>query len=99
MPEANTGVVEIDDFEAEVIETMIDFVYNEEIQEKKKITTDLLHAADKYNLTDLVEFCINHFMSNFTVESVLDIILVAHHINQKELLDSAMDFFIKTKGM
>ena len=63
MTEANSGKVEIDDFGVDVIETMIYFIYNDEIQDKKKITANLLRAADKYIIVDLVEFCLEHFMS------------------------------------
>merc|ERR1739844_324708 len=87
MTEANSGVVKIDDFDAEVIETMIDFIYNDEIQEKKKITADLLRAADKYNLADLVEVCVEHLKSSFSMDSVLDVLVVADLTNEKELFD------------
>ena len=63
MPEANSGVIKIDDFEAEVIEAMINFIYIDDIYDKKKITANLLRAADKYIIVDLVEFCLEHFMS------------------------------------
>ena len=98
MAEAISGVVKIDDFDSEVIETMIYFIYNEEIQEKKMISADLLKAASKYNLADLVELCIEHFKSNLSLDSVLDVLIVAHQTNQKELFDAASDFVAKNKG-
>ena len=98
LPEANSGVVKIDDFEAEVIETMIYFIYNEEIQEKKKITANLLRAADKYNIGDLVKFCIKHFKSNFSLDTVLDILVVAHLMDEKELFYAGADFVKKNVG-
>ena len=95
MSEAQSGVVEIDDFKADVIEAMIDFIYNDEIKEKKKITANLLRAAEKYNIGDLVEFCIEHLKTNLSLDSVLDVLVVAHLINEKELFDAASDFFKK----
>ena len=92
MVEANSGEIKIDDFEAEVIETMIYFIYNDEIQDKKKITADLLRAAEKYNLVDLVELCVIHLKSSLSLDSVLDVLVVAHLTNQKELFDAASDF-------
>ena len=99
MAEANSGEVKIDDFGVDVIETMIYFIYNDEIPDKKKITAELLRAADKYLIADLVEFCIEHFMStSFSLDSVLDILTVAHLINQKDLFDAASDFIKKNQG-
>ena len=77
---------------------MIHFIYNDDIQDKKKVTANLLRAAEKYNITGLVEFCIDHFMSNFSLDDVLDVLVVAHLINQKELFDAALDFVNKNKG-
>ena len=45
-----------------------------------------------------MEFCINHFMSSFSLDDVLDVLVVAHLINQKELFDAATDFVHKNKG-
>ena len=98
MPEANSGVIKIDDFEAEVIETMIYFIYNDEIQEKNKITAHLLRAADKYNIGDLVEFCIQHFKLNFSSDTVLDILVLAHLMDEKELFYAGADFVKKNVG-
>ena len=98
MAEAKSGEVKIDDFEAEVIEAMIYFIYNEEIQEKSKITTNLLRAADKYNIGDLVEFCIEHIKSNFSLDSVLDTLVLAHLMDEKELFDAASDFVKENIG-
>ena len=98
MTEGNTGEIKIDDFDAEDIETMIEFIYNDQIQEKKKITPDLLRAAEKYNLAHLVNFCVEHLMSSLSLDSVLDVLVVAHLTNQKKLLDAATDFFKKNQG-
>ena len=45
MAEASSGKVEIEDFEAEVVETMIYFIYNDDILNKKKITADLTSSG------------------------------------------------------
>ena len=58
----------------------------------------MLKAADKYNLADLVKFCVEHLKSSFSLESVLDVLVVAHQTNQKELFDAASDFVKKNQG-
>merc|ERR1712156_860608 len=77
---------------------MIYFIYHDEIQDKKKITANLLRAADKYNITELMEFCMEHLKSSLSLDNVLDVLVVAHRINQKEIFDAASDFVYKNKG-
>ena len=45
MNEAKSGVVEIDDFEVEVIETMIYFIYNDKILDKKKYYCEFVRSS------------------------------------------------------
>ena len=74
------------------------FTYNEEIHDEKKITANLLRAADKYNIGDLVKFCIQYFKSNFSLDSVLDILVLAHLMDEKELFDAGSEFVKKNIG-
>ena len=59
----------------------------------------MLRAAEKYNLVDLVEICVEYyFKSGFSLDTVLDVLVVADLINQEELFDAATDFVMKNKG-
>ena len=56
-------------------ETMLYFLYNEEIKDDKLINPNLLFAADKYNIAKLVKICIQHLKTNLSKENALDILL------------------------
>ena len=56
-------------------ETMLYFLYNEEIKDDKLINPNLLFAADKYNIAKLVKICIQHLKKNLSKENALDILL------------------------
>ena len=56
-------------------ETMLYFLYNEEIKDDKLINPNLLFAADKYNIAKLVKICILHLKTNLSKENALDILL------------------------
>ena len=60
MNEARSGKVEIDDFEAVTVETMVYYMYNDNVLDEKMIDSDLLRLAEKYNIITLVDF-FNHF--------------------------------------
>lgn len=54
--EVKTGRVEIEDVDPETLELLIKYIYTDLVEEKD-CSTDLLTAADKYNLTALFAKC------------------------------------------
>ena len=42
--------------------------------------------------------CVIHLKSSLSLDSVLDVLVVAHLTNQKELFDAASDFVKKNQG-
>ena len=97
MIEARSGVVEIEDFKAEAVETMIYFMYNDSVMDKKMINTDLLRLAEKYNVKSLVEYCVNHLEENLSLENALDVLVASHLTNQKYLFDATSNFVYANK--
>ena len=62
-----------------ITETLIYFLYNEDIQDKTLVNLNLLYAADKYNVPRLVEICAAYLKLSLYVFNVLDILVAAHH--------------------
>ena len=54
--EAKTGRVVIKDVDPETIEVLVKYIYTDAVEEGER-TTELLAAADKYNLTALFKVC------------------------------------------
>ena len=98
MTEAKLGEVKIDDFKAETIETLIHYLYNQEVKDAKLINTDLLLFAEKYNISGLLMICCVHLKSNLSTENALDVLLTAHLTNQEGLFSAASQFVYKNKG-
>jgi len=90
--EAKSGVVEIEDFDFDTVETLIYFLYNNDIQDKKLINTKLLYAADKYNVSGLVKMCVSFLKCNLSVDNALDVLIASHHLNQQDLFKAASNF-------
>ena len=97
MKEAKSGEIEINDISAETMETFLYYLYHEDVEEKV-VDTNLLFAADKYNIAGLVKVCNEYLKSNLSVENCLDVLLSAHLMNQKELFRAASDFANQNKG-
>ena len=80
------------------METLIYFLYNEDIQDKKLVNLNLLYATDKYNAPKLVEICAAYLKLSLSVVNALDILVAAHHTNQQDLFKAASNFVCENKG-
>ena len=54
MVEDRTGVVEIEDIEAETLEKLLEFIYSDQIEDMDDHLYRLFYAADKYEVKGLV---------------------------------------------
>lgn len=64
--EEREKIIEILDIEHDVLVEMLRFLYCNEIPKIEEMALDLIVAADKYNIRDLVNEC----ASNFTLSSI-----------------------------
>jgi hypothetical protein len=98
MVEDKTGKVNIDDVKPEVMESMLFFIYHDEIEDKMKINSELLLAADKYNIPGLLDVCANYLEANLSLENALDVMFAAYLTNQTSLFGVASNFVCENKG-
>ena len=91
------GEIPIPDTSADTMEKVLFFMYHDTI-DKSKIDFDLLKAADKYLMDNLVTYCIEHLESNLTLDNALDIMMAAYQINQNSLFEAATNFVWNNKG-
>jgi len=98
MTEGNSGEVKVDDIKADVMETMIYFMYNQKVLDAKQINEELLLAADKYNIANLVKLCCEQLKAKISLENALDILLTADLTNQEEPLKATSEFMRKNSG-
>ena len=94
MVEATSGEIKIVDTPAHVIIRLLFYIYHEFL-EPTMITHDLLIAADKYDIPDLVKICINFMKENLNDHNVVKIMTSAYLTNQKELFRMACKFVFK----
>ena len=84
MVEASSGEIKIAEYSANVMESLLYFLYFDEenlMANKNKITVDLLLAADYYNIPDLVAICVNHLKSNLSEGNVVEILTKSYTRN------------------
>ena len=90
--------MEINDFTAETVETMVYFLYNEKVLDEKMINVDLLRLAEKYNIKSLLDFCAKHLEENLSLENALDVLITSHLTHQKSLFNAATNFVNDNRG-
>jgi speckle-type POZ protein len=97
MKEAEEKIIEIIDIEHDVLVKMLRYLYWGEISNIKEMALDLLVAADKYNIQDLVDKCLVYLMSNINLENHGQILIIADKLNLKCLKEAAIDFIIDNR--
>ena len=65
------GEITIEETSADTMEKILFFMYHNSI-DKSKIDVDLLTAADKFRMEDLVDICVKHLKSDLTLKNALD---------------------------
>ena len=101
MVEASSGEIKIADISANVVETLLHYLYFDQedlMANKNKITIGLLLAADKYNIPDLTAICVDHLKENLSKDNVVDIMKKSYMINQHDLFDVARKFVQNCKN-
>lgn len=71
MKEANEGITDVPDFESLVMKEVLRYMYCNEIRGLEKIAHELIFAAEKYQLEELKEACIDEIIHSLSAENVL----------------------------
>ena len=95
--EKDEATLEIIDISAETMKAFLNFIYTDELK-AEEITTNLLFAADKYDVKRLTNICLKHFENEINTENVMDITSTAFFIDNQGLLQKASEFIFKNRG-
>jgi hypothetical protein len=94
--ENQTGVVQVDDFDAKTMKIVLSYIYGNKIN-KNDGDIDLLLAADKYNLPGLVQCCERSIISELFLNDAWEALLSSRLISYKSIFDAAKSV-IKSQG-
>ena len=93
MQEKKTGVVNICDVDPKVMSDLLSYIYTGSAPNMKSHTKELLVAADKYGMDNLVFICMKQLESDLLPETIADIVFVADRIALgKPLKDACINF-------
>ena len=97
MEESKTGRVIIQDICPEVFKQLLQFIYSGRVCEPltENIAQTLYVAADKYDIDDLKEECVDFLLSCIRMDNALDLMVYAHLYSIKQLEDHALAFVVE----
>ena len=88
--------LKLEDTNADTLKSFLRYLYTDEIEDQ--VDCKLLILADKYNVKDLVEKCVQVAENNMNVENVMEIAYSAYLINNQDLIDKASKFISNNRG-
>ena len=92
MSEAETGIVKIDDIDAEVIEEMLNYIYTGKTEKMSELSQELFQVANKYAIFDLREECEEYFAFDLNFENAVEILDLASVYEFESLRNNVMKF-------
>ena len=99
--EATSGKIEITDASATTMENLLFYIYHEDlhVENYAKIIVDfnLLIAAVKYAISDLVNMCVKILKEKLSEENVVDVMTAAFLTDQEDLFELAYEFIFKSR--
>ncbi|CAL8116455.1 unnamed protein product [Orchesella dallaii] len=98
MLENEVNIVEITDFDDDIVEGMLEHLYSGETDYMNERVQELLQIAEKYNLAGLKEGCEYQLVDNLNKENAAANLILANNYNAPYLKEKAVEFICKNKG-
>lgn len=97
--EKQSGIVSIPDCDPESFQEFLEYLYSGYLKNISFRSAFCLYkTADKYDIQELKEFCVEYMEHNLTVENIFDVVALAAEFDEMELGDAAQDFFTRNLG-
>ena len=90
--EHRDNYVNIEDIDGDVFDVFIRFIYSGQVDHLDEMISDLLAAADKYDVQPLREICMRHMAKNISVENAVDVLALAGRYDVEPIKIQAKKF-------
>ena len=95
LKEHEDNYVNIEDIECDIFKVFLRFIYSGQVDKLDEIVSDLLAAADKYDVQPLKEIYVHHMAKNISVDNAVDILALAHRFSIDSIKSVASDYLKK----
>jgi hypothetical protein len=96
--ENTTGTIHVDDIDAKTMNTMLKYLYHNKITYEEATDLDLIVAANKYNIADLVAKCEKIIFLTMSMTSIMDVLVVSKLLPTPDLFEKAKMFYNQNFG-
>ena len=93
MKESLSNEIEIEDYEDEIIEGMLEFIYFHQVSSINENALDLLRIADQFQLPNLLNECEDVILKNLTLENAIEVYKFAHIYSPTKVKPIVMTLF------
>ena len=98
MTESQSGVVNIDDLDDEILRRLVNYIYTGRFEDTEPtIVQQLLMAADKYAIESLKASCEKSLGDKLSLDNVVDVLLCAEACGAEFLTEKAVKFIKEHK--
>lgn len=81
MKEAKEGILDVSDLDYTTMKEVLRFIYCNEVENLDEIAQDLIFGAEKYDLEDLKEICVDSMIKTLTVKNVIQSVVIADSVS------------------
>lgn len=89
MLEAQQGFVDVPDFDSKTMKVVLRFMYCNQVKSLKKLASDLVFAAKKYELEGLKQMCIDSMIASLAMNNFK--LKLLFHRNFREIKVKSME--------
>lgn len=92
--EKRTGIVKINDCDADTFQQFLEYLYSGKIEGVSfDIAFQLYNTSAKYNVQELKMFCAKCMIQNLTGQNIYDVVILANKYDEAMLKTEAQEFF------
>jgi len=90
--EAKTGIIKIENTKPEVIEALIHWVYQINVDNMEEIAMELYQVADKYEISPLKKKCIKAMAKSLSTENIAPCLILAYKFREEKFKQHTLNF-------
>ena len=90
-----SGIIKISDFDSAVVSNLLAFIYTDEAPNLEMLAKELLLAADKYDIQELVFVCMKYLQTALTLSNVVEVLVLAEKLPSDNSLRNACIKYIQ----
>jgi speckle-type POZ protein len=88
-------VLTLTDLDFESAQNMVDFLYEDKIQDMGKLGKSLLKSAQQYEMSRLKTYCEKYFFDNLSLENAIETVKLAVESYADELRDESYNYILR----